>query len=67
MRDIRYGHLIPKFLRHLINRINEAFDALSGYMPHKVVYEKKRKQKQSVKEFEKNLQGGNAELWQHSQ
>jgi len=53
IRDIHYGHLIPKFLRGLFKRKNEAVDKLSGYVPHKDVYEEKRKRIKAIKEYEK--------------
>lgn len=56
LRDIRYGHLVPKFLRTLFNRSNAAMDKLKGYVPHKAVYEIKRMRNKAIREFEKRLQ-----------
>lgn len=56
LRDIRYGHLVPKFLRTLFNQNNEAMDKLKGYVPHKAVYELKRLRNKAISEFEKKLQ-----------
>lgn len=59
-REICYGHRVPKFLRPLFNRMNAALDSLSGYVPHKSVYEKKRERNRAVKEYEKTLQESKA-------
>jgi len=56
MRDIRYGHRIPRFLHSLFNKKNALFDSISGYEPHRSVYAKKRERNQTIKEYEKILQ-----------
>jgi lipopolysaccharide biosynthesis glycosyltransferase len=53
IRDIRYGKVVPKFLLGLFNRKNTALDKLKGYVPHKSVYQEKRKRINAVREYEK--------------
>lgn len=60
LREIRYGHLVPKYLRTLFNHKNAAIDKLKGYVPHKAVYEAKRLRKQAVKEYERTLKSTGA-------
>lgn len=60
MRDIRYGHHIPKLLRPLFDRANTSLDSVSGYVPHRAVYEKKRERSQAIKDHEKTLQPAKA-------
>ena len=55
LNDIRYGHLVPIFLRALFNNSNAAIDKLKGYIPHKAVYEMKRERKKAIKQFEEKL------------
>jgi hypothetical protein len=52
-QDIRYGHLIPDFVKPLADRMNEAKDKLHRYVPHKAVYEIKRIRSKAVKDYEK--------------
>lgn len=52
INEIRYGHLVPRFLRPLFNKTNWAADKLSGYVPHKSVYEQKRIRNKAIKEYE---------------
>ncbi|MBV4539623.1 glycosyl transferase [Pseudomonas vlassakiae] len=62
IRDIKYRHLIPAFMHKIWDAKNAAFDRLSGYIPHKAVYEAKRKRQQVIKEYETQLQArANAE------
>ena len=56
LREIRYGHLIPKFLRPLFNRKNEMLDKLKGYVPHKAVYDAKHLRNKAIKAYEHTLQ-----------
>lgn len=55
VRDIRYGHLIPRVFRGFFNRKNEILDRLQGYTPHKAVYEAKRARNKAIKEYERSL------------
>jgi lipopolysaccharide biosynthesis glycosyltransferase len=42
IRDIKYGHYIPKFLGGLTAKYNASFDASKKYVPHREVYALKR-------------------------
>lgn len=53
LREIRYGHRLPKFLCCLFNYINEVTDRLNGYIPHKSVYETKRIRSRAVEKYER--------------
>lgn len=54
-RDIRYGHMIPQFLKQLFNRMNETLDRMKGYVPHKAVYEAKRLRNKAIKDYERSI------------
>lgn len=54
-REIRYGHFVPKALRSFFNEKNEIFDKLSGYIPHKSVYELKRIRNKAIKDYERSI------------
>ncbi|WLG49329.1 glycosyltransferase [Pseudomonas sp. FP1742] len=56
LRDIKYRHFIPSFLHGLWDKKNAATDKLSGYIPHKAVYEAKRHRQQVIKAYEAKLQ-----------
>lgn len=56
LRDIKYRHLIPSFLHSLWDKKNATTDKLSGYIPHKAVYEAKRHRQQVIKAYEAKLQ-----------
>nr|WP_281720651.1 glycosyltransferase [Nitrosomonas nitrosa] len=60
LREIRYGHLVPKFLCPLFNRANAVFDKARGYVPHKAVYETKRLRSKAIKAYEESLQSQSA-------
>jgi len=53
--DIKYGGMVPRFMRSLFNRKNEALDKLGGYVSHKDVYAQKRIRNKSIKEYERAL------------
>lgn len=55
VRDIKYGGMVPRFIRSLFNKKNEALDKLGGYVSHKDVYEKKRIRNKEIKEYERAL------------
>lgn len=55
IRDIKYRHLIPKFLHKLLDTKNSTTDKLSGYIPHKAVYEQKRIRNKAIKAYEAKL------------
>jgi hypothetical protein len=55
LRDIKYRHLIPSFLHGIWDRKNTATDKLSGYIPHKAVYEAKRHRQKVIKAYEAKL------------
>lgn len=52
LRDIKYRHLIPSFLRVAWDMKNAAADKLAGYVPHKGVYEAKRIRQKAIKAYE---------------
>lgn len=52
MKDIRWGHRVPGFLRRLWDRRNVVTDRLTGYVPHKDVYEAKRARQKAIAEYE---------------
>jgi hypothetical protein len=56
MREIRYGHLVPRFLCPLFNHANAILDKLKGYVPHKAVYETKRLRSKAIKACEHRSQ-----------
>ncbi len=55
LRDLKWRHWLPKFARSYHDRAAQAFDALQGFVPHKAVYEAKRKRKKAVQDFEKRI------------
>ena len=55
MRDIRFGHRIPRSSRRLFNRTNGLLDKLSGYKPHREVYMAKSERAKSIMEYERGL------------
>lgn len=52
IRDIRFGHHVPGFLKPLFDRMNAVTDTLSGYVAHQAVYDFKRLRNQAIREFE---------------
>jgi len=56
LREIRYSHLVPKFLCPLFNNTNAILDRIKGYVPHKAVYETKRLRNKALKAYEHTLQ-----------
>jgi hypothetical protein len=56
IRDIKYRHMIPSFLHGLWDKKNAAADKLSGYVPHKAVYEAKRHRQKVIKAYEAKMQ-----------
>lgn len=67
LRDIKYRHLIPSFLHGLWDKKNASTDRLSGYVPHKAVYEAKRVRQQAIKEYEARLRAEAMEMQQAGQ
>jgi hypothetical protein len=55
LRELRWGHHVPAFLRGWFNRTNEALDRASGFVPHRKVYEAKRLRAEAVRAYEKKL------------
>ena len=51
LSEIRYGHLVPKFLYPLFNHTNAILDKLKGYVPHKAIYEAKRLRNKAIKAY----------------
>ncbi len=52
IKDIRWRHLLPKFLLSTWDRRNALSDKLAGYVPHKAVYEAKRARKKAIADYE---------------
>jgi hypothetical protein len=53
LRDIRWGHSVPTFLRPIFNRLNESMDRARGFVAHRDVYEAKRIRMAAVRAHEK--------------
>lgn len=64
MKDIRWRHRIPKFLQRLWDRRNAVADKLSGFVPHKEVYEAKRARQKAIREYEAAQAAGNGTVAQ---
>lgn len=50
--DIKYRHLIPNIFRPLLNQLNQLYDKLKQYQPHKEVYTLKRARKKAIKVYD---------------
>jgi len=57
IRDVKYRHLIPRFLLGAWDKRNIVSDKLSGYVKHKAVYEAKRIRQAAIKEYEAKQAG----------
>jgi lipopolysaccharide biosynthesis glycosyltransferase len=57
IKDVTWRQRIPKFLHGIWDRRNALSDKVGGYIPHKAVYEAKRKRKKAVAAFEASLRG----------
>lgn len=55
LRELRWGHRVPAFLRPWFDRANEGIDRASGFVAHRHVYEAKRRRNEAVKQHEKSL------------
>lgn len=53
MLDIKYRHLIPKRLLVFWDSFNTFRDKVSGYVPHREVYEMKKKRQAAIREYER--------------
>lgn len=53
--DLKYRHLLPKWLLPFFDKKNAARDKLSSYVPHKEVYALKRVRQKAIKEYEARL------------
>jgi lipopolysaccharide biosynthesis glycosyltransferase len=60
LKDIRYRHLIPKFLHVAWDKKNAVFDKFSGYEPHKDIYAARRVRKKLIKEYEAKFKAQSA-------
>lgn len=56
LRDVRYGKLVPGFMKKAWATANKGLDAAARFVPHKEVYENKRKRLQYEKEYLARLQ-----------
>lgn len=52
MRDIRLRHALPKGLLPVWDRMNAVLDKAAGFVPHREVYESKRRRNQTIKAYE---------------
>ncbi len=48
VREIKYGQLVPAFLRALFNALNSVLDKLQGYVPHQSVYKAKKARNKAI-------------------
>lgn len=55
VRDIRWGHKVPNFLRSTFNHLNEAFDRARGFVAHRKVYDAKRVRMAAVRAHEMSV------------
>ncbi len=51
LRDLRLGHLLPRFLRKAFDSYNRGADKASGFIAHKAVYEAKRERTRAIREY----------------
>lgn len=54
-RDLRWRHLLPRFLLPGFDNANLAIDKSQGYVAHKAVYDQKRIRDRAIKDYEKTL------------
>jgi lipopolysaccharide biosynthesis glycosyltransferase len=55
LRDLRFSHRVPRRARPLWRRVNAELDRRAGYVPHREVYEQKRRRKKAIQELEAAL------------
>jgi lipopolysaccharide biosynthesis glycosyltransferase len=55
LRDVKYRHLLPRFLHRVWDKQNAAMDRVAGYVPHKEVYAAKKRRQQAIKDYEAKL------------
>lgn len=51
MRDLRWRHRIPAFLRPAFDNYNRRADRASGFVPHKAVYAAKKERARALQEY----------------
>ena len=51
IRDINYGHQIPRFFKRWFNMKNGLMDKACGFVPHKEVREDKRIRNEAIKKY----------------
>jgi lipopolysaccharide biosynthesis glycosyltransferase len=56
VRELKYRHLVPAWLRGLFDKKNAVMDKVAKYKPHKDVYEAKRLRLQAIKAYEQKMQ-----------
>jgi hypothetical protein len=56
IKDIMWRHRVPRFLHGFWDRKNAIADKLSGYVPHKAIYEAKKARLKAIAVFEAGLQ-----------
>lgn len=57
LRDVRWRHAVPAWLRPMLDGANRALDRAAGYVPHRAVYEAKRLRSQAIQEYERRAAG----------
>ncbi len=60
MRDIRWAHRIPEFLRTAFDNFNRQSDRASGFVAHKAVYAAKKERALAIKEYLERTATGSA-------
>jgi hypothetical protein len=55
VRDIRWRHRLPRALHAWWDRMNATRDRAAGYVPHREVYEAKRRRQQAITAYEASL------------
>jgi lipopolysaccharide biosynthesis glycosyltransferase len=53
MRDLRWRHWLPSFLKRRFDRTHDKIDNALGYVAHKAVYDQKRVRNRAIKKYER--------------
>jgi lipopolysaccharide biosynthesis glycosyltransferase len=56
IRDLKWRHLLPKFLLAAFDRSNQAYDFSRGFVAHKQVYELKKQRQEAVRKSVKQME-----------
>jgi len=60
VRDVRFGHLVPGFLRRGFDLYNRGADKAAGFVAHKAVYEAKKERGRAIQEYLERTGGTSA-------